>query len=173
MAAQVSEMRAMHEVATREATLAHDRDLTALKAMRLELHRNREEHTLKVAGFQQEVSALRKALEEDEKKKGWLLGLGLGKIRKMDEQMVDSLRMDFRDLANKVQVQSERSAKLSLGPQTLEEIAASFVDIAAFIEEMEVTEGLERKGSDPRGVDKMRKLAMKLHALAAANKKAT
>jgi len=53
-----------------------------------------------------------------------------------------------------------------LNAKTLDEIASSLVDIAAFVEEVETLEGLERRGSDPRGVEKMRKLALKLHSLA-------
>lgn len=87
---------------------------------------------------------------------------------------VGLVKADVQRLAKEVRkvgelmVQNEQGY-VRISPRTLEEIASSFVDIAAFVEEMETMEGLERRGLDPRGIEKMRRLAMNLHAVAQAS----
>ena len=107
---------------------------------------------------------------------------------KADVQTLSTLLTTVKQDGNKY-VSSLSTARLNLmmvlfrlSPQVIEEIASSFVDVAGFIEEVETMvrpplgivapwltltqEGLERRGIDPRGVDKMRRLAMNLHATA-------
>lgn len=74
----------MHEVTLREATLAHDRDLTAMQALRDELRMSK----VKFAGLQQEVKAL-----QDQR---WV-GLEREKARKIE---LDALRKDFQAQAS-------------------------------------------------------------------------
>lgn len=86
------------------------------------------------------------------------------------EKRMGLLKTDVERLAKQVRNAAAAAEKeqeyVRISPRTLEEIASSFVDIAAFVEEMETMEGLERRGLDPRGIEKMRRLAMNLHAAA-------
>jgi len=81
---------------------------------------------------------------------------------------VAAMRSEMKALSSRVQTVADKEPAVSLSAKTLDEMASSLVDVAAFVEEVETLEGLERRGTDPRGIQKMRQLALKLHSLAGA-----
>ncbi|KAG9042040.1 hypothetical protein FS837_011431 [Tulasnella sp. UAMH 9824] len=144
---QVHELTKQHDITLRQSILTQDRDSMVLKRLKLDLGKYREEVRNEVRGVK-------------DKSEGVV-------------QEVGSLKADVHRLAKEVRKVGELAEKeqgyVRISPRTLEEIASSFVDIAAFVEEMETMEGLERRGLDPRGIEKMRRLAMNLHAAAQAS----
>jgi hypothetical protein len=54
---------------------------------------------------------------------------------------------------------SLRSAQM----RTLRELGTSLADVAAFMHETEVREGLETRGEDRRGIGRLRFLALRMH----------
>ncbi|KAG8948557.1 hypothetical protein FRC00_008545, partial [Tulasnella sp. 408] len=143
----VHELTKQHDITSRQSILTQDRDSMVLKRLKLDLGRYTEEVRNEVRGVK-------------DKSEGVV-------------QEVGSLKADVARLAKEVrkvaQLAEKEQGYVRISPRMLEEIASSFVDIAAFVEEMETMEGLERRGLDPRGIEKMRRLAMNLHAVAQAS----
>ncbi|KAG8900775.1 hypothetical protein FRB99_005765 [Tulasnella sp. 403] len=149
---EVGEMKALQRETMLQSSLVQDRDAKMLRAIRSTIQKHQEGSGQRMDFMQKEIGALQASLGEE---------------RTRLEKEVSLVRADIVHLAERVETAAtEKESGVKLPPRTLEEIAAAFVDIAAFVEEMETLEGLERRGKDPRGVERMRRLAMNLHALA-------
>ncbi|KAG8869447.1 hypothetical protein FRB98_002551, partial [Tulasnella sp. 332] len=146
------------------ATQSAARDRAVLEATRMDLMKHKTNAGMRLGNMGKEVQALRKGLEEARSR------TEVEDLAKEDAQAakreVVAMRNDLKAMALAVNLVAKGKNGVGLSPQTLDEMASSLVDIAAFIEEVETLEGLERKGSDPRGIEKIRKLALKLHTLA-------
>ncbi|KAH6915416.1 hypothetical protein BKA70DRAFT_576350 [Coprinopsis sp. MPI-PUGE-AT-0042] len=71
-----------------------------------------------------------------------------------------SLKADVVGLRNEMNDLAERSAK----GDSLRDVGQSLGRIAGFIHEMELHLGLETRGEDQRGIDQLRKIAVKLQS---------
>ena len=182
ISAHVSDMKSVTQTALRQASIAQDRDLTLLEGLRADLARHKESTDVQLRDIKVAQALIGERQAKSERFHGDLKKL------KADVQTLSTLLTTVKQDGNKY-VSSLSTARpnlmmvlFRLSPQVIEEIASSFVDVAGFIEEVETMvrpplgimapwltltqEGLERRGIDPRGVDKMRRLAMNLHATA-------
>ena len=56
----------------------------------------------------------------------------------------------------------------TMGPNEMKDLARALADVAAFIHEVEIREGLVPRPGDGRGVERMRELGQKLEAIASS-----
>ncbi|KAG9015808.1 hypothetical protein FRB95_009140 [Tulasnella sp. JGI-2019a] len=164
----------VHEIKTLQADAIHQsslmssraamQDRTRLESMRMEFMKHREVSGMRLGTMGKEVRELQKILAEVKSRADADAQAVEDGLSAKSE--VAAVRNDMKALALAVHTVAKGQAGVHLSAQTLEGMASSLVDIAAFIEEVETLEGLERRGSDPRGVEKIRKLALKLHSVA-------
>ncbi|KDQ20725.1 hypothetical protein BOTBODRAFT_183462 [Botryobasidium botryosum FD-172 SS1] len=92
------------------------------------------------------------------------------------ERQTFALQQAERDaaLVNRLAGHVLMNRNKSVPPEVLKELGATIGHIAAFMDEIELKaslrlghlDGLERKGNDPRGIEKARAVALKLQSLA-------
>jgi len=84
------------------------------------------------------------------------------------ERQTFALQQAERDaaLVNRLAGHVLMNRNKSVPPEILKELGATIGHIAAFMDEIELKDGLERKGDDPRGIEKARAVALKLQSLA-------
>jgi len=76
-------------------------------------------------------------------------------------------------LVNRLAGQVLTNRNKTVPPEILKELGATLGHIAAFMDEIEMKDGLERKGKDPRGIEEARSLALKLQNLANSQKESS
>lgn len=148
-------------LAIRRQLISLNRKITEVGIMNATLQRDLKTALLEASIRREEHDRLHALLKES-KDRMQNLEIGMERREVTRQQYEADVRMELKQLRR-----GYTHARTQLG--ALQELGTSLADVAAFMHEVEIQQGLSSRKSDGRGIEKIRQLAVKLRNLPSEN----